>query len=118
MGSEAGRSRWLRRLLIALGLAAVVMVLGACASVMYVHTLWEAGSYHCGKQVTAEAYSGWGISFNGRTDAFVCTLRDDKFQVVARNEIPVGEVMGTSGSWPLFPALIAHELEAVDDDAP
>jgi hypothetical protein len=118
MGSELGRRRWLWRLLIALGLAAAAMVLGACASVMYVHTLWEAGNYRCGTQITAEAYSGWGISFNGRTDAFVCTVRDDKFHVVARKEIPVGEVMGASGGWPFFPDLIAHELEAVDGDAP
>lgn len=103
-------------MLIALGLAAVVMVLGGCASAMYVHVLWEEGAQRCGQEMAG--YSGWSVGFNGRTDAFVCTVNDAKLRVLARKEVPVEKVMGTSGAWPFFPALIAHELEAVDDDAP
>jgi hypothetical protein len=102
--------------LIALALGVVVMVLGACGSTMYVYALWEAGNYRCGEEM--QRYGGWGIGFNGKTDAFVCTVRDAKLRVVAGKEIPVEKVMGASGGWPFFPELIAYELEGVDGDAP
>lgn len=110
------RRRWLRRSLIALPLVLVTLALGACGSAMYIHVLWESGNHRCGREM--EKYSGWGIEFNGRTDAFVCTVDDARGRVVARQEIPVEDLMGRSGSWPLFPDLVAHELESVDLDAP
>ena len=83
---------------------------------MYVHALWEAGFHRCGKEM--ERYGGYHMGFNGETDAFVCTYRNSNARVVVRKEIPVGNVMGDSGGWPLFPELIAHELEVVDGDLP
>jgi len=106
----------LRRALIALPLVALTMVLGSCGSLLYVHALWEAGNRRCGEALAE--YGGWSVGFDGRTDAFVCTVHDAELRVVARKDIPVEQVMGSSGGWPLFPELIAHELEAVDEDAP
>jgi hypothetical protein len=45
-------------------------------------------------------------------------VRDGQVRVVAQKEVPVEQLMGRSGSWPLFPALIAPELENVDGDDP
>lgn len=113
--TQAKRRRWLRASLIAFVISVLLVVLGGCASVAYVHTLWESGNFRCGKTMRSD---GWGIGFNGKTDAFVCTVNDAQGRVVAQREIPVEEVMGKSGGWPYFPALVAHELEAVDADAP
>jgi hypothetical protein len=103
----------------------MLVFLGACSSELYVRTLWDSGSYRCGKELAqyggGEAlsrYGGWHVGFNGKTDAFVCTVRDAKVRVVAQKDVPVEQLMGRSGSWPLFPALIAHELESVDGDSP
>jgi hypothetical protein len=119
MAARSGtRRRWLRRSVTAIPIVVLAMVVGACGSVMYDHALWEAGNRRCGEALKPGEYGGWSITFNGRTDAFVCTIRDVKLRHVARTEVPVEGVMGTSGGWPYFPALIAHELEAVDRDAP
>jgi hypothetical protein len=96
--------------------AVVILLLGACTSTMYVHTLWEAGNNRCGELMGS--YGGWQIGFNGRTDDFVCTVRDAKLRVVAQTEIPVENVMGRSGGWPFFPQLVAHELEDIDGELP
>jgi hypothetical protein len=106
----------LRRSLIALPVVAAVVFLGALGWYLYIYALWKAGNYRCGKEM--QRYGGWHIGFNGKTDTFVCTVNDAKLQVVAREEIPVDQVMGTSGGWPLFPELVAHELESMDDDLP
>jgi hypothetical protein len=106
---------WILIALIALGVATLP---AACGSAIYVHALWEAGNRRCGDEVQPGAYGGWGVGFNGETDAFVCTVRDAKLRVVAQKEIPLEEVMGTSGHWPLFRRLIAADLESVDADAP
>jgi hypothetical protein len=108
------RRRW-RALTVAV-LVPVVTVLCASVSLMYAHTLWEAGNDRCGESMGR--YGGWGIGFNGRTDAFVCTARDARGRVVARREVPVEHVMGNSGGWPLAPSLAGLAMEAVDDDAP
>lgn len=104
--------------LIALTGLTVVTLVAACGSMVYVHALWEAGNRRCGEEIEPGRYGGWSIGFNGDTDAFVCTVRDAKLRVVAREEIPVEQVMGKSGRWPIFRRLIADELEAVDADAP
>jgi hypothetical protein len=116
MPSRPRTRRLLRWTVVAVAVGAVATLLAACSSVLYIRTLWEAGNYRCGKVM--EEYGGWHIGFNGETDAFVCTVHDAKLRVVAEREIPVENVMGKSGGWPLFPELIAHELEAVDDDQP
>jgi hypothetical protein len=119
MAARSGtRRRWLRRPVIAVLIVVLSTVLGACGSVMYDHALWEAGNRRCGEVLRPGQSGGWSIGFNGRTDAFVCTIHDAKVRVVARKEVPVEDVMGASGAVPYLPALIAHELEAVDDDAP
>jgi hypothetical protein len=108
-------ARRLRLLLIAVAALVVVLLVGACSSAVYVKTLWEAGNVRCGKEMGQ--YGGWGIGFNGDTDSFVCTVRDARLQIVAEKEIRVEKLMGRSGSLPFFPALVAHELEAVDKTA-
>jgi hypothetical protein len=105
--------RW-RLLLIAVAALVVVLFVGACSSV-YVKALWEAGDERCGKELAH--YGGWEIGFSGDTDAFVCTVRDARLRIVAEKEIPVGKLIGRSGAWPYFSALVAHELEAIDKDS-
>jgi hypothetical protein len=102
--------------LLALPIVGLVILVGGCGSVMYLHALWETGNHRCGEQMMG--YSGWHIGFNGETDAFVCTVRDGNLRAVAQKEIPVENVMGTSGRLPLFPELIAYGLEGIDGDAP
>jgi hypothetical protein len=68
---------WILIALIALGVATLP---AACGSAMYVHALWEAGNRRCGDEVQPGAYGGWGVGFNGETDAFVCTVRDAKLR--------------------------------------
>jgi hypothetical protein len=118
------RRRWVRRSLIALPVLAAVIFVGGCGSVVYVHTIWEAGNHRCGTALGKAAgkkldrHGGWHIGFNGQSDAFVCTVNDAKLRVVAQTEVPVQKVLGGSGRLPLWPELMAHALEAVDDDAP
>jgi hypothetical protein len=109
-----------RFLLIGVGALVVVVCMVACSSAVYVKTLWEAGNDRCGKELPGKkvAQHGWGIEFNGGSDAFVCTVRNARLQIVAEKEIPVEKLMGRSGSLPFFRALVAHELEAVDKNAP
>jgi len=107
---------WLRRTLIGVAALAIVTFLGACSSGLYIRALWEAGDHRCGNEMAE--YGGWGIGFNGESDAFVCTVHDADLRVVAQREVPVEEVMGRSGSWPFAPALAAYGMEEVDDDAP
>ena len=92
---------------------------------MYVHALWTSGFDRCEKELAEyrggnalARHGGYHVGFNGETDAFVCEVRDAKVRVVAQTELPVEQLMGRSGNWPLFPALIAHELEVVDGDDP
>jgi hypothetical protein len=103
----------------------MVVLPGACSGGLYVRALWSSGFYHCERELARYGggkalaqYGGYHVGFNGETDAFVCTVRDAKVRVVAQTEIPVERLMGRSGSWPLFPELIAHELEGVDGDSP
>jgi len=110
------RRRWFRRTLIALPVVLLTLFVGACSSGMYVHVMWDNGNDRCGEKMGQ--YGGWAIGFNGETDAFVCTVDDAKGRVVAQEEIPVEEVMGRSGGWPLFPELVAYALEDVDGDSP
>jgi hypothetical protein len=118
------RGRWVRRSLIALGVLATVIFVGGCGSVVYTHAIWEAGNRRCGKELGKKAPNelqrrgGWAVGFDGESDAFVCTIYDSKVRVVAQTEVPVQKVLGGSGGLPLWPELMAHELEAVDDDAP
>lgn len=122
---QRSRRRWLRRSLIGVCALAIVVFLGACSSALYIRALWTSGNYRCGEALARygggkalSRYDGWHIGFNGKTDAFVCTVYDVKVRVVAQKEIPVEQLMGRSGSLPLFPALMAHELESVDGDLP
>jgi hypothetical protein len=91
-----------------------VIVPASCGSAVYVHTLWEAGNARCGGEMAE--YGGWGIGFNGETDAFVCSVHDAQVRVVAQKEVPIENVLGRLGRVPFVPALIAHELESVDGD--
>jgi hypothetical protein len=107
--------RWIRRSLVLFFVVVVpVITLGACGSAVYTKALWEAGNVRCGQEM--ERYGGWGIGFNGETDAFVCLVTDAKVRVVARREVPVTEVLGKAGRVPLVPELSAHAMEAVDGD--
>ena len=77
---------------------------------MYIHGLWEAGNHRCGQELgrrhgeALQRRGGWGIGFNGETDAFVCTVQDAKLRLVAREEIPVERVLGRSGAGRSFPS--------------
>ncbi len=102
--------------MIGVAALAIVTFLGACSSGLYIRALWEAGDRRCGNEMAE--YGGWHIGFNGESDAFVCTVRDADLRVVAQKEVPVEDVMGRSGSWPLAPALAAYAMEDVDGDAP
>jgi hypothetical protein len=108
--------RWLRRILLALPIVALALLLGACGSVMYLHGVWEGAFQRC-ERYTPTPATGWHISFDGEKDVFVCTYKRG-VREVGRRTLPPREYMGTSGSWPVFPDLVAHELEAIDGDQP
>jgi hypothetical protein len=109
------RRRWIGRSLIVFFVVVVpTLTLGACASGIYAHGLWEAGFNRCAKEM--ERYGGAGISFNGETDSFVCSVRDAKGRVVAEREVPVESVLGRSSRLPLLPELSAHAMESIDAD--
>jgi hypothetical protein len=106
------RRRWLRRSLIALPIVLLTLLVGACGAGMYLHALWEGANQKCGRHAPPRA-SGWTIAFHGDKDVFVCT-----YDGHGRRTLAPEEYMGTSGSWPVFPDLVAHELEAIDGDLP
>lgn len=85
---------------------------------MYVHVLWEGAMDKCGWHAPAPA-EGWTIAFYGDEDVFVCTYTGkDGVRQVGQRTLGPEEYMGTSGSWPIFSDLVAHELEAIDGDLP
>jgi hypothetical protein len=102
--------------LIALPIVLLTLFVGACGSGMYLHALWETGANRCSERM--QRYGGSAFGFHGDTDTYVCTVHDAKLRVVAQEEIPVGDLMGRSGSWPLFPELVAYGLEEIDGDQP
>jgi hypothetical protein len=106
-------SRWLRRGLVALPIVLVVLLIGACTSAIYAQGVWERANRECERRAPTAA-TGWKIAFHGDDDVFVCTYRRGGARPVAR--VTPEEFMGDSGSWPVFPDLVAYELEAIDGD--
>jgi hypothetical protein len=107
--------RWLRRWLVSLPIVLVVLLLGACTSAIYVQGVWERGNDECERRAPTPA-TGGNIAFHGDDDVFVCTYRRGGARPVAR--VRPEELMGDSGLWPVFPDLVAYELEAIDGDQP
>jgi hypothetical protein len=111
------RRRWLRRVLVALPIVLVTLLLGACASAMYIHTIWEGAFQECGRRAPAPA-TGWSIAFHGDDDVFVCSYGRNRQGEVLQTRLAPEDYMGTSGSWPIFSEVVAYELEAIDGDQP
>jgi hypothetical protein len=111
------RRRWLLRAVIALPIVLLTLLVGACGGGMYLHAIWEGANDECGRHAPPTA-QGWGIAFHGDEDVFVCTYTGNGVRQVGQRKLAPEEYMGTSGSWPLFSDLVAHELEAIDGDLP
>jgi hypothetical protein len=93
-----------------------VLLVGACTSGVYLHTMWEAGTQRC-ERLHPE-WVGATYGFDGGADEFECMLVSAKGRTLASDAVPLEEVMGRSGRLVWFRALVAYELEKIDGDLP
>ncbi len=113
--SGFARRHW-RKAVVGAVVAWFVLLVGACTSGVYLHTMWEKGTQRC-ERLHPE-WGGANYGFDGAADEFECMARDAKGRTLASDAIPVEDVMGRSGGWPWFPALVAYGLEDIDGDSP
>jgi hypothetical protein len=111
---DSMRRRFASRVIIAALIVLLVLLLGACGSAMYVKGVWERAFHECERHAPTSA-TGWKIAFHGDDDVFVCQYRPEG---VPAAQLRPEEFMGDSGSWPVFPDLVAYELEKIDGDQP